>query len=102
MDDNKKSELCLKCLKCCSYIGVVSSGNPNNFFERNFYKVRGCETLVKNNKLIVIMPFKCPHLTEKGCDIYDRRPLICKEYDGREDPFMKDKCLWGKEELNAK
>jgi Fe-S-cluster containining protein len=94
----RKSELCLKCLECCKWIGVVSAIDPNNYFERSFYEIRGCKTFVKDGHLIVIIPFKCHHLTEKGCDIYEKRPLYCKEYDGREDPFMKSKCLWGKDD----
>jgi Fe-S-cluster containining protein len=32
----------------------------------------------------------CVHLTESGCDIYSRRPFICKVFDCREAwRFMK-------------
>ena len=97
MGNNKKSELCLKCLKCCEHIGVRSIVNPNNFIDRSFYELRGCKTIVKDDQLIVIIPFKCPHLTKEGCDIYEKRHHYCRIYDGREDPFMEEICLWGKQ-----
>lgn len=99
LSDERKSELCLKCLKCCDYIAVRSIVNPNNFFERQFYQTRGCTTMVIDNQTLVFIPFRCPHVTKDGCDIYENRPHYCKTYDGRKDPFMKDTCLWGKEEL---
>lgn len=83
-------------MECCKYIGVVSVVDPNNFFERQFYETRGFKTIIKDGHLIIILPNICPHLTEKGCDIYSNRPYYCRMYDGRNDPFLKDKCLWKK------
>jgi Fe-S-cluster containining protein len=100
LSDDKKSELCLKCLKCCTYIAVPSIIDSNNAFVVNFYKTRGCKTFVHKNILMIVIEYKCPHLTENGCSIYDKRPIICKNYDGRLDETIKvmgDICLWEKE-----
>jgi len=59
-----KQELCVKCRKCCMTILHM----PN----------------VKD-------PLPCPHLTDKGCSIYERRPQACRTYDGR---LEREDCLW--------
>jgi len=42
----------------------------------------------------MILDLPCPHLTSDGCSIYKERLRVCREYDGRKVPFMKDKCKW--------
>ena len=54
---------------------------------------------VSNNALVVSFPHICPHLTERGCNIYDNRPLACKLFDGRKHIVSNDFCEWGKNEL---
>lgn len=92
MNENNKSKLCLQCMECCRYIGIVSATNTQE--DREFYELRGFETIIKGGFLIVLMPNVCQHLKVNGCSIYEERPAHCRNYDGREDPFMKDVCLW--------
>jgi Fe-S-cluster containining protein len=64
----------------------------------DFYTTRGCETkIVKVGNMRIVLvnaPVVCPHLKESGCDIYKRRPNACRNYDGRKDITMADKCKW--------
>lgn len=34
-------------------------------------------------------PFSCPFLGNKGCTIYDDRPMICRLFGSVDDPRMK-------------
>ena len=90
--DEIKSKLCLQCMECCRYIGIVSVVNTPN--ERNFYETRGFTVIDNAGFLVIIQQAICPHLKWNGCDIYETRPAYCRNYDGRKDPFMKNKCLW--------
>lgn len=100
MDSGKYYEYCLKCgFKCCREIGIWTDVVYPECLE--FYKVRGFQVdEVEGRVMIGITSLEgkhnvdCPHLTPTGCGIYKDRPSICREYDGRKDPLMKDRCLW--------
>ena len=100
LNSTKKKKLCLQCMECCKvfYVPTVL----NKYEEKEFYELRGCQVKRYQNHAIVIVPLPCPHLTPQGCDIYDQRPQVCKDYDGTKDPFMKDKCLWDEENRRKK
>ena len=88
-----KSELCLDCLECCKVIGWYV--NSTDIHMAAFYLARGCKLYKYNDSiLLVTLPHICEQLGEEGCKIYESRPLICRMYDGRNDPCMKGKCLW--------
>jgi Fe-S-cluster containining protein len=59
-----------------------------------FYTARGCDVkLVPGGLLAIMVHSPCPHLQPNGaCDDYDNRPQVCKDYDGRWDPNMREKC----------
>ena len=61
-----------------------------------FFRARGCSFKIKKNGLHIVIPAPCPHLNKDGCDIYEMRPEDCKVFDGRNDPLVKDVCLWDK------
>jgi len=43
----------------------------------------------------IVIPYQCPELMPlHGCLIYEDRPLVCKQYDGRKDLIMKGVCKW--------
>ena len=89
------SKLCLQCLACCKILAI-----PTDRFlisDIKFYEARGCKLTMLEGKFHIVMPYHCPHLTPQGCDIYDARPLACRNYDGREDSLMEDVCLWREE-----
>ena len=87
------SELCLDCMECCKSIGWYI--NSKDLHAIAFYVARGCKLHVYDqNSILVSVPHVCQHLGDQGCKIYDKRPLICKAYDGRMDPSLKGVCLW--------
>jgi Fe-S-cluster containining protein len=63
-----------------------------------YYKKRGCivESVGDDFDLAIMIPKDCPNLTTFGCKIYDARPGLCREYDGRLDPLMKKRCKLSK------
>jgi len=92
-DEKKKQRLCLQCMECCKNLTVPIESICQEAIE--FYAARNCRiTPILGGRQGVVIPFPCPHVTPEGCDIYDERPIACKQYDGTKDPLMKDKCLW--------
>ncbi|HTZ19005.1 MAG TPA: YkgJ family cysteine cluster protein [Dissulfurispiraceae bacterium] len=91
-----KQQLCIACRRCCKSVGMYL--DPENYVTANedvaeFYAVRGFEIYEHEGFLLLIHPdLPCPNLTEKGCRIYSRRPVICKKYSGLDD--LGDECLW--------
>ena len=95
LSDERKSELCLRCLECCK---VLTFGFLYNEEMEGFYRTRGCLTHKVEDMLFVEVDSWCQHLSFLGCTIYAERPESCRVYDGRRHPVLKDRCLWGKEE----
>ncbi|MCK4826051.1 YkgJ family cysteine cluster protein [bacterium] len=95
----EKSELCLKCLICCKQYHIPTTVTKIDPVGMEWYTTRGISFLKhpENGTLCMVVPFKCPHLTAQGCDIYKKRPFMCRNYNGDDDPFMRDICLWVKE-----
>ena len=98
--EEQKQQACLKCFKCCKEFAVAL--HPINFtvevrdINTEFFKARGFSLVkdLKNNTTYLEIPnYPCPHLTETGCDIYETRPKVCRDYDGRKD--FND-CEWHK------
>lgn len=54
-----------------------------------FYKARGCQVQPTSNGLIVSVPSVCPMLRMGVCTIHKNKPQACKEYDCRQDPWLK-------------
>jgi Fe-S-cluster containining protein len=91
----KKQQLCLSCLKCCSKVGVYTDPTIYELSEKdviNFYEARGATVSRDGDHLFVMFDLPCPHLTKAGCNIYGKRPKICRIYSGL-DEFGKE-CLW--------
>jgi len=91
---DEKQKLCLSCLECCKTLATPFDYYRLSDEDIKFYKMRGAQFFTTNKGPFMVLNFSCPHLTENGCSIYEERPRICKEYDGREIPFMKGKCKW--------
>jgi len=89
------SARCLKCMECCKILVIPLAYNADNEAMLAFYKARGHEIQVKNDIPYIVLKENCPHLNlDSGCNIYDNRPEWCRIYDGRFDPFVREKCLW--------
>ena len=97
-------EKCISCgHQCCKFCGFTSDTMSGRSLE--YYLSKGCKILkAQMNDLAdpnrdagelyrVYVPSVCPHLIEgEGCDCYDRRPLSCIEYMGKDDPLLMDVC----------
>lgn len=92
--DRKKQELCLSCRECCKNLVIPFDYHKYPEDDIKFYRMRGAEFITTNKGPYMILDLGCPYLTDSGCGIYKDRPKICREYDGRDIPFMKHKCKW--------
>lgn len=104
LSDQKKSELCLTCGRCCSKIYAYMPEAEDlraDMMQREFFKARGLERLPMLDRpgyRAYSIPSRCPHLqSDNKCDIYEKRPLACKKYDGTRDPYIN--CAWREEEV---
>lgn len=99
LTDEEKSELCIQCQACCKQLPMSLKHEPDSALFQSvagFFLAHGCEAQIIQNTFVVSIPHVCQYLTEKGCAIYERRPQICQDYDGRKDPRLYNKCLWNK------
>jgi len=85
-------EICKRCGNCCknaylsmdNFIYESKEGRAMSTWLNNY----GCETSPMKkgdrNVLLVKLPNKCQHLNENNgcfsCNIYEQRPLMCKNY----------------------
>jgi len=91
----RKQQLCIECRKCCEKVGVYTDPYIYEMDEReviDFYKARGATVTKSDGELFIVFDLPCPHLSEKGCDIYQKRPKICRIYSGQHE--FGDECLW--------
>ncbi len=92
---SRKQKLCIECQKCCTRLALYT--HPD-FYDcsvkdvRNFFKMRGFDVQKEKGALLLSFTFPCPHLTKEGCNIYEKRPQPCREYNGLED--FGEECLW--------
>ena len=81
-------------MECCKTLAIPFEYYKFSTDDLNFYMMRGAEFVTTDKGPFMILNLSCPNLTEKGCGIYGDRPRICKDYDGREVPFMRYRCKW--------
>jgi hypothetical protein len=89
--DELKSRLCVRCQACCKLLMFEVDKLVETF---RFYAARQLQMVTKDNKMYVVVPHVCPHLTPKGCAIYKTRPQACQCFDGRDCPAVMEECLW--------
>jgi len=105
----RKSELCLICGKCCMSMtffgGEVDeeSRDEIHWMELHGMKIDYVQKRSKTEYYFTI-PQRCNALqeikTDTGatnyvCGVYETRPQMCRDYDGRMDgPFGVADCLW--------
>lgn len=81
---------CTGCTECCNWLTFIVQPEPKTFkLNTEFWEKRGCKLTMLQAALAVTIPSKCPHLTADGCGCYEERPLLCRQYDCRRDPFLK-------------
>lgn len=94
----EEERLCISCQKCCRELSIYThpilySCPAEDIVD--FYEARGFHVdRLEEDAIVLSVEQTCPHLTPEGCDIYDRRPKVCREYSGIED--FGERCLWSK------
>jgi Fe-S-cluster containining protein len=91
----KKQQLCIECKKCCTKVGVYTDPAIYELSEKDvihFYEARGGTVTRSDDDLFIVFDMPCPHLAQNGCNIYEKRPRICRIYSGQEE--FGDECLW--------
>lgn len=94
----EKERSCLSCQKCCRELSIYThpilySCPAEDIVD--FYEARGFHvTRLEEDAVVLTIEHTCPHLTPDGCDIYESRPKVCREYSGIED--FGEGCLWSK------
>lgn len=99
LTDEEKSALCLQCQKCCKVLPISLRYEPESAMFKTistFFIEHGCDAMVIGNTFVISVQHVCQHLTEEGCSIYEKRPEVCRNYDGRKDPRLARECLWSK------
>lgn len=88
-----EQRVCVGCQECCRYLTFIVGEDIVNLYSE-IYTVRGCtiRRMSGSPSYALRVPSVCPHLTERGCDIYETRPQHCRDYDGTMDPLMQDLC----------
>jgi len=91
-----KSAICVSCQECCKWMTFTLNAVYQFKEIKEYYEAHGCRVIVNKKigqgRVSIMVPHVCPNLTEKGCAIYQRRPQFCRDYDGRDDPFLQDVC----------
>jgi Fe-S-cluster containining protein len=85
---SRKQKLCIECQKCCKNIAVYTHPDFYDCSAKevlDFYKMRGVGVQKDKGAFLISFSFPCPHLTQDGCNIYEKRPKLCREYNGIED-----------------
>jgi len=98
---SRKQKLCIECQKCCRDVSVYTRADLYNCSNRKvieFYRTRGFKVHKEGDAILLTFSIPCPHLTPDGCDIYEKRPEVCREYDGMED--FDEECLWSSRPIN--
>ena len=105
----RKSELCLQCGKCCMSMtffgGEVDdeARDEIHWMELHGLKIDYVEKKVNGARKALeyyfSIPKRCDALKEIDgkfmCGVYETRPQMCRDYDGRMDgPFGVADCLW--------
>ena len=98
----KEEMICIGCGKCCQVVTFTINYTVKKQCDEmvEFYKARGFRVKTHKDCIEVIIPTVCPNLTKYGCSTYGSRPELCKKYDGRDDPIIKDVCKLPPKEKN--
>ena len=70
---------CKKCGDCCRFITLPLGWRPDQFIIE-WLLARGTKPRVnKQNKLLYVeVSYPCPHLKDNECEIYEKRPMVCR------------------------
>ena len=90
--------------ECCNFFVVHSYLPLMEVVHRDYFKARSVDLyvkpLTKSMKYVAYkIPFKCPNLKNRKCDIYETRPEVCKQTGGGDklNPFrVAQECPYEK------
>lgn len=76
----EQQEKCKECRECCEYVEYPVTTLSMEFLE--LFVRRGEQMYInpENGVLFIRRKAPCIHLKKDGCDIYDKRPLMCQSY----------------------
>jgi Fe-S-cluster containining protein len=89
MTDEERSKVCVECGNCCKFIAITSNGENASFMAAWGYELK---PIVGRGEFTATLYHPCQHLTPDGCDIYETRPKLCREYFACNDPAMAHLC----------
>jgi Fe-S-cluster containining protein len=74
-----KKNSCGDCHACCQYFLITLTDVPDDALA--FYRTWGIEMDRNGNSTLLKILSPCKHLTHGGCDIYDKRPTYCRQFE---------------------
>jgi len=74
----KVKDKCGECHSCCQFFLITLSEVPNDFMQ--FIHTWGISTDKNGDSVLLKIYSPCQHLTKDGCDIYQQRPIYCRDY----------------------
>lgn len=87
---------CRKCdAKCCRHVALqIDTPRSKDDFEniRWYVAHKDIVIFVEKHKWFLEIYNECEHLIDSKCDIYEKRPSICREYSS------EDCVFWGEAE----
>lgn len=88
-EDN--SSICETCGgKCCKYI--LLNCRKDDKYKIDFWEVQGNELIEETDTDVIYMQrAPCQHNKKGRCDIYEDRPLLCKEFPRKNLPLLWQK-----------
>ena len=78
---------CVKCSKCCRYLFFETDLSKKTSQELRLEKLRGVKHFKSN---VMAVPVSCKHLKGNKCNIYDKRPLICRSFSCNSFKYGKE------------
>ena len=96
------SSLCKTCGNCCKVMVLPLVKPLQKAVMEEWITTRGCEVLREDDDTMYVkVDLPCQHLNKGDdgwtCDVYEDRPLGCKEFDGTKYDFLK--CRWKEQDL---
>ena len=94
INSREAQKICINCQLCCRYVTfTIAYYVPQQAVElKEYYEARGFEVKFHSDCIEVMIKSFCPNLRDWGCAIYSERPALCRQYDGRNDPLLKNRC----------
>lgn len=79
LDDGRREVPCNGCTRCCrgDYVRLLPEDDAAQYITVPHKHIAGERMIAHNAK------GDCVYLTDTGCSIHDRKPIMCREFDCR-------------------